>query len=327
MANRNEIMDEIKNEQISLLRKPIPGFPTQPNHLQQQEIINHSWIIATNTVRKKYLNLLSQKTGRNVIIYYSGFMKIHADLLELSIEDNDINGFMVAINKLDKSKGLDLILHTPGGSISAAEAIVTYLRNVFGTNIRMIIPQIAMSAGTMIACSGKEILMGKHSCLGPTDPQFRGIPAHGVIEEFDTAMDEVLKNEQKILIWREIVSKYHPTFIGECAKAIKLSNELVADWLATGMFAGENNAKQRATRLVKKYLNNHKDSKTHDRHFNMEKCKTFGLKIFEIESDNELQELILSIHHATMISIDIIAPLKIIESQINDPWLVLMQKN
>lgn len=220
-----------------------------------------------------------------------------------------------------------MILHTPGGSISAAEAIVTYLRNIFGTNIRTIVPQIAMSAGTMIACSGKEILMGKHSCLGPTDPQFRGIPAHGVIEEFNTAMDEVLKNEKKILIWREIVSKYHPTFIGECSKAIELSNELVASWLETGMFEGEKNAHNRSVNLVKKYLNNHKDSKTHDRHFNMEKCKTFGLKIFEIENDNDLQELILSLHHATMISIDIIAPLKIIESQTNDPWLVFMQKN
>lgn len=327
MANRTEIMDEIKIEQATLLRNPIQGFPLAPNPVEQQEIIKHSWIIATNKVRKKYLQLLSEKTGRNVIIYYSGFMKIRNDFLELSIEDNDINGFMSAISKLDKSKGLDLILHTPGGSISAAEAIVTYLRNIFGTNIRMIVPQIAMSAGTMIACAGKEILMGKHSCLGPTDPQFRGIPAHGVIEEFNTAMEEVLKNEKTILIWREIVSKYHPTFIGECSKAIELSNELVADWLATGMFLGEKDAHKKSTNLVKTYLNNHKDSKTHDRHFNMEKCKTFGLKIFEIEKDNDLQELILSLHHATMISIDLIAPLKIIESQTNDPWLVLMQKN
>lgn len=327
MANRTEIMNEIKIEQAALLQNPIPGFPLAPNPIQQQEIIRQSWIMSTNKIRKKYLQLLANKTGRNVILYYSGFMKIHNDFLELTIEDNDINGFMSAIYKLDKSKGLDLILHTPGGSISAAEAIVTYLRNIFGTNIRTIIPQIAMSAGTMIACAGKEILMGKHSCLGPTDPQFRGIPAHGVIEEFNTAMDEVLKNEKRILIWREIVSKYHPTFIGECNKAIELSNELVADWLATGMFAEDTNAHQKATNLVKKYLNNHKDSKTHDRHFNMERCKTFGLKIVEIESDNELQDLILSLHHATMISIDIIAPLKIIESQTNDPWLVLIQKN
>lgn len=327
MANRTEILNEIKTEQMNIIKNPIAGYPLTPDPFQRQEIIRQSWILATNKIRKKYIQMLYQKTGRNVIIYYSGFMKIRNDFLELSIEDNDINGFMSAIHKLDKSKGLDLILHTPGGSISAAEEIVNYLRNIFGTNIRMIVPQIAMSAGTMIACAGKEILMGKHSCLGPTDPQFRGLPAHGVIEEFNTAMEEVLKNKDKILIWREIVSKYHPTFIGECAKAIELSNELVANWLATGMFKGENNAQRKASNLVKKYLNNHKDSKTHDRHFDIEKCKSFRLKIYEIEDDNDLQELILSIHHATMISIDIVAPLKIIESQLNDPWLVLIQKN
>lgn len=327
MANRTKILNEIKTEQMNIIKNPIAGYPLTPDPFQRQEIIGQSWILATNKIRKKYIQMLYQKTGRNVIIYYSGFMKIRNDFLELSIEDNDINGFMSAIHKLDKSKGLDLILHTPGGSISAAEEIVNYLRNIFGTNIRMIIPQIAMSAGTMIACAGKEILMGKHSCLGPTDPQFRGLPAHGVIEEFNTAMEEVLKNKDKILIWREIVSKYHPTFIGECAKAIELSNELVANWLASGMFKGENNAQRKASNLVKKYLNNHKDSKTHDRHFDIEKCKSFGLKIYEIENDNDLQELILSIHHATMISIDIVAPLKIIESQLNDPWLVLIQKN
>jgi len=319
MSNRNEILDEIKKEQEALQKAPNPILI---HPMQQQDIYRHNLTLAANKVRKKYMQLLANKTNRNVIIYYSGFMRIHKDLLELSIEDNDINGFMSAINKLDKKKGLDLILHTPGGSISAAEAIVNYLRSIFGTNIRMIIPQIAMSAGTMIACSGKEIIMGKHSCLGPTDPQFRGIPAHGVIEEFERAMKEVLEDEHKILLWREIISKYHPTFIGECAKAIELSNELVVDWLETGMFAGENNAKVKAKNLVKKYLNNHKDSKTHDRHFSMEKCKSFGLKIYEMENDNELQNLILSIHHAALLSIEIGNSLKIIESQQNDPWRV-----
>lgn len=59
-----------------------------------------------------------------------------------------------------KSKyGLDLILHTHGGQIAATESIVHYLRSIFGNNIRAFIPQLAMSAGTMIALSCKEIIM------------------------------------------------------------------------------------------------------------------------------------------------------------------------
>ena len=78
---------------------------------------------------------------------------------------------MTVIHQLDRDKGLDLILHTPGGDTAATESIVDYLHNMFGNNIRAIVPQLAMSAGTMIACSCKEIIMGLQSSLGPIDPQ------------------------------------------------------------------------------------------------------------------------------------------------------------
>ena len=64
------------------------------------------------------------------------------------------------------SENLDLILHSPGGFPEAAEGIVTYLRSRF-QNIRVIVPQLAMSAATMIACAADEVVMGKHSFLGP----------------------------------------------------------------------------------------------------------------------------------------------------------------
>src|ERR1051325_3216984 len=110
-------------------------------------------------VRRKYLSKLHQCTGRNVIAYYSGWLQkpeIKAPRL-VSITDVDINGFMSTINKLDRSKGLDLILHTPGGEINATEGIVNYLRSCFDGNIRAVVPQMAMSAGTMIALACNEI--------------------------------------------------------------------------------------------------------------------------------------------------------------------------
>ncbi|MBM6683707.1 ATP-dependent Clp protease proteolytic subunit [Collinsella intestinalis] len=71
-----------------------------------------------------------------------------------------MNGFMNAIFGMDREKGLDLILHTPGGEIAAAEAIVNYLRSCF-SDITAIIPQLAMSAGTMIACACNQVVMGR----------------------------------------------------------------------------------------------------------------------------------------------------------------------
>lgn len=118
-------------------------------------------------LRRKYVKSLSNYTGRNTICYYSGWLQKPDIGPLLSVNDNDKNGLMTTINKLDESKGLDLILHTPGGDTAATESIVDYLWQKFDGNIRCFVPQMAMSAGTMIACSSKEIWMGKQSSLGP----------------------------------------------------------------------------------------------------------------------------------------------------------------
>ena len=71
------------------------------------------------------------------------------------------------MNNMDKRKGLDLILHTPGGRIDITESIVNYIKKIFNNDVRVIIPSIALSAGTMIALSAKEILMTNSSSIGP----------------------------------------------------------------------------------------------------------------------------------------------------------------
>lgn len=201
-------------------------------------------------VRRKYLAELAEYTGRNVIAYYSGWLSKPA-VNGIAICDDDKNGFMNAVHGLDRSLGLDLILHTPGGDIAATESLVHYLRKLFGTDIRAIVPQIAMSAGTMIACSCKVIIMGKQSNLGPIDPQLNGVPAQAVIDEFEEAIREVAINPAAIPIWQAIIGKYHPTFIGECKRAIVMSKDIVAEWLISGMYAdGQPSPRNRAEQVV-----------------------------------------------------------------------------
>ena len=112
-----------------------------------------------DAMRRKYLGTMHKYTGRNIIAYYSAFVQ-KPRIDGTGIDDNDKNAFMQAVCGLDRSKGLDLILHTPGGQIAAAESLVSYLKALFGKDIRVFVPQIAMSAGTMIALSSKEIIMG-----------------------------------------------------------------------------------------------------------------------------------------------------------------------
>lgn len=263
-------------------------------------------------VRKKYLRLLGQKTGRNVIAYYSGFLQ-KPGYAFAHVNDDDKNGLMNAIHGLDRSRGLDLILHTPGGDLSAAESIVHYLRQMFGTDIRAIIPQISMSAGTMLACACSSIVMGKQSNIGPFDPQFGGIPAYGVLEEFEKAIEAVKNDPRTTPIWQTVVSKYHPSFLGECEKAIELAGAIVKGWLITGMFSADPDAVNKADRIVAA-LNDHAGTKTHSRHFHVEDAVGFGLKIEQLEDDAELQDLVLTVHHAYMHSFANSAAGKIIEN-------------
>ncbi len=125
MPNWNDVLTEITRLQI-----------TSANQAQG----------AVDTIRRGYLKKLHIKTTRNVIAYYSGFLS-KPEIAQLGINDEDKNGFMMAVHKLDRSKGLDLILHTPGGGIAATQSIVNYLQKMFQNNIRAIVPQIAMSAG------------------------------------------------------------------------------------------------------------------------------------------------------------------------------------
>lgn len=271
-----------------------------------------------DTVRHGYLAELQEYTGRNVIAYYSGFLKGISDI-NISINDQDMSGFMNCLNGMNAEQGLDLILHTPGGNITATESIVEYLKSKFGTNIRAIIPQMAMSAGTMISLSCNSIVMGKHSNLGPIDPQINGIPAYSIINEFNQAKED-LEEGKNINYWGMRLSNYPAAFILQCENAIKLSSELVTKWLDTNMFASSGTLAQ--IEKIVASLNENENSKNHSRHYNIDFCKSLGLNIEELEADPVLQEKVLSLHHAYTHTFANTSAIKIIESTNSLPYII-----
>lgn len=284
-----------------------------------QEIVNQQGganAVANATpdlIRRKYLQQLAGYTRRNVIAYYSGWLS-KPGLPGLDITDEDKNGFMMAVHGLDRTLGVDLILHTPGGSIAATHSLVDYLRKMFGTDMRAVIPQIAMSAGTMLACSCRSIVLGKQSNLGPIDPHLNGIPTYGIIEEFKRAVQEVKKDPSVSLAWRPILEQYRPTFLSQCDHAIKWSNDFVKEQLQTVMLAGEPNAARKAAAIVKK-LSHYSGNRTHSRHIHAEACIAMGLTIETLEDDATLQDLVLTVHHCYMHILGNTAAMKIIENQ------------
>ena len=277
-----------------------------------------------DVIRRRYLSRVQASTDRNVIVYYSGWLQ-KGNISGVEINDEDKNGFMTVIHELDRERGLDLVLHTPGGEMAATESLVDYLRSMFGTNIRAIVPQLAMSGGTMIACACDEILMGKHSSLGPIDPHFGGIPAHGVVEEFNRAKKEVREDNASIPIWQPIIAKYSPALIGECEKAIAWSNEMTEEWLRTGMFRNHSEPDS-IIKTILFELGDHAFTKSHARHLSLERCRDMGLMVVDLEAKQELQDAVLSLHHAYMLTFSATPAFKIIENHQGVAFIKLAQQ-
>lgn len=277
-------------------------------------------------VRNKYMDNLEKYTGRNVIAYYSSWLTKNT-VTNTDINDIDMTGFMNAIKGLDCTKGLDIILHTPGGSPVAAEAIVKYLRSKFNKDIRVIVPQLAMSAGTMIACSCNSIIMGKHSSLGPIDPQFNGIPAYNIKMEYEEAKTDLAKNPENVSYWGLVFNKYPAAFLKTALDAISLSGTLLEEWLGTCMFDKEEPEDVLIIKTIVSKLNEHDDSLTHGRHFDISFCKSLDLKIIELESDSTLQDAVLSVHHTFMHTMGSTSAIKIIENHQGKAWINSLNEN
>lgn len=263
-----------------------------PSYLQIQQEANPSG--GPVSVLSKYMKKFQERTGRNLIIYYSGFLFTNVNV---SIQEQDMEGFMEAVYKMDKKKGLDIIIHTPGGSVAATEGIGNYLRSVFDNNIECYVPHMAMSCGTLLAMACQKIYMGKHSCLGPIDPAIDSYRTDAVSEEFETAKKDIEKNPNLALLWQPIISKYPIAFLGECKKATELAEIVSAKWLSEGMLKNVD-GKEKVLGQVKNLFATHDTTKSHDRHISAHEAKKAGLTIELIEDDADLQDAVLSVHHA-----------------------------
>jgi hypothetical protein len=220
---------------------------------------------------------------------------------------------MRVMHGLDYSKGLDLILHTPGGSIAATQSIILYLREKFGRDIRAFVPHTAMSGGTIMAVSAKEIFMARHSSIGPIDPQIRGVPAKGVLAEFERAYREIIAEPARQAVWAPVLAQYSPTFIGQCENAIKWSEEFARLQLAENMFSRDRSKKNKIDKFIQA-LTAYDEVKLHERQIGYKEARQIGLRIELLEDYQPLQDAIITAHHCFTHTLSNTAAFKIIEN-------------
>jgi hypothetical protein len=217
---------------------------------------------------------------------------------------------------------LDLIIHSPGGSAEATEAVVAYLRQKF-TRIRVFVPQAAMSAATMLACAADEIVMGRHSSIGPIDPQLVMLvegqpvqaPAAAIKAQFEQAQKECMDDPRKLPSWIPMLRQYGPALLAQCNYHEDLAKSLVESWLAKYMFRGESDAGAKAKRIAT-HLADHQHFKTHGRFIDRGQASVLGLKISNLEADQILQDLVLSVFHSSTLTFSSTPTIKIVENHL-----------
>ncbi|ADW22647.1 MULTISPECIES: ATP-dependent Clp protease proteolytic subunit [Thermus] len=97
------------------------------------------------------------------------------------INIDDSEQVLRAIRLTDKNVPIDLILHTPGGLVLAAEQIAEALLR-HPAKVTVFVPHYAMSGGTLIALAADEIVMDENAVLGPVDPQLGQYPAASILK-------------------------------------------------------------------------------------------------------------------------------------------------
>ena len=97
-----------------------------------------------------------------------------------SISIDDSEAVLRAIRLTPPEQPIDVILHTPGGTVLAAEQIAKALVERKG-KVTVFVPHYAMSGGTLIALAADEVVMDPNAVLGPVDPQIGDMPAASIV--------------------------------------------------------------------------------------------------------------------------------------------------
>ncbi len=168
-----------------------------------QPLVQRRWLEAA---RLRLLRELERKRNSRVIalIHRQETMSLLGFPIMRYIDIQDSEEVLRAIRLTPPEMPIDLILHTPGGLVLAAEQIARALRERPG-KVTVFVPHYAMSGGTLIALAADELVMDPHAVLGPVDPQLGQFPAASILRVLQTKnLNEV---EDQTIILADIAEK------------------------------------------------------------------------------------------------------------------------
>jgi ClpP class serine protease len=156
--------------------------------------------------RLKLMRKMEKQRGSRVIamIHRQETMSLLGFPLVKYIDIQDSEEIIRAIRLTDDNIPIDLILHTPGGLVLAAEQIA-YALKAHKAKVTVFVPHYAMSGGTLIALAADEIVMDPNAVLGPVDPQLGQYPAASILKVLE--IKDINKIDDQTLIMADISRK------------------------------------------------------------------------------------------------------------------------
>jgi ClpP class serine protease len=166
-----------------------------------QPVLQRQWLEAA---RRRRLHALSKDRGATVItiIHRQETMSLLGIPLVRYIDIDDAQSTLRAIRATADEQPIEIVLHTPGGLVLAASQIASALADHDG-RVTAVIPHYAMSGGTLIALAADEVVVDRHSVLGPVDPQLGNRPAASIL----AAVDHPGDHDDETLILGDIARK------------------------------------------------------------------------------------------------------------------------
>lgn len=246
-----------------------------------------------------HVNMLEKHFEADVIFYYGeihpGYTKFFRDFIE-----------KVKIANKQPKERLVIILNTPGGSAETTEKMVEIIRFHY-CEVYFVVPDYAMSAGTIFCMSGNKIFMDYSSSLGPIDPQiYNGkqyVPALGYLDKVTEIIEKSHSGKMTQADFL-LLQNIDMAMLSKCEQAKELTITLLKKWLVEYKFQDwvQKETSKRAVTLkmkqeraeeIAKDLGNNKRWHSHNRCIGVNTLqKDVKLQIEDYSNDDELRKII-----------------------------------
>lgn len=192
--------------------------------------------------RQDLIKAIQKQTGRHLICYISESAPLIRD---------DVMLLMDLLHQVPVGTSIDFLLNTPGGDVGAADKIARILRKRVGSGsaLRVIVPDYAKSAGTLLALGADTIVMSDSSELGPIDPQIISRdangqpvqrPAHTYVDGYDALAAKIndprsYADGKNTDAEKQLLAAFDPAHLNLCRQLIERSRQLAEALLKQGM--------------------------------------------------------------------------------------------